>query len=166
MKKFKRIVFYIVLVLLMANVAVWVTGTTYIYKALVYQQPGIDDLDLFPYRTIENTGEKQAWKISENYNKFKLSDSLRNVLEKYKSAAFLVIKNDSILYEEYWDNYSRNSSTNSFSVAKSIVSILVGIAIDEGKISSENDAVGKYIPEFNKGGNRSPTQTRTIGNHN
>ena len=82
MKKFKRIVFYIVLVLLMANVAVWVTGTTYIYKALVYQQPGIDDLDLFPYRTIENTGEKQAWKISENYNKFKLSDSLRNVLEK------------------------------------------------------------------------------------
>lgn len=151
MKKFKRIVFYIVLVLLMANVAVWVTGTTYIYKALVYQQPGIDDLDLFPYKTIENTGEKQAWKISENYNKIKLSDSLRNVLEKYKSTAFLVIKDDSILYEEYWDNYSRNSSTNSFSVAKSIVSILVGIAIDEGKISSENDAVGKYIPEFNKG---------------
>ncbi len=151
MTRLKRILFYVVLILVMANVAIWVSGTTYIYKALVYQQPGIDDLDLFPYKTIHNDSVKTPWPVSSNFNKIKLSDSLRNTLEKYETVAYLVIKNDSILYEEYWDNYSESSSSNSFSVAKSIVSVLIGIAIDEGKITSEDDAVGKYLPEFNKG---------------
>lgn len=153
MKKnsFKRILYIFLLVLVIANVAVWVSDTTYIYKALIYQQPNIDDLDIFPYTTIENKGEKQAWKISNTKNSVSLSDSLRNVLEKYESVAFLVVKNDSIQYEEYWDGYNENSFSNSFSVAKSIINVLVGIAIDEGKISSENDPVGKYIPEFNEG---------------
>lgn len=153
MKKnlFKRILYIFILVILIANVAVWVSGTTYIYKALIYQQPNIDDLEIFPYTTIENKGEKKPWNSSSTKNSVKLSDTLRNVLEKYESVAFLVIKNDSIQHEEYWDGYNENSSSNSFSVAKSIISILVGIAIDEGKISSENDAVGKYLPEFNVG---------------
>ena len=153
MKKnlFKRIVYIILIVIVLANVAVWVTDTTYIYKALIYQQPNIDDLEVFPYTTIENKGEKIPWNISENKNKVKLSDSLRNTLVKYETVAFLVIKNDSIQYEEYWDGYDEKSFSNSFSVAKSIVGTLIGIAIDEGKITSENDAVGKYLPEFNKG---------------
>lgn len=153
MKKnlFKRIIYVFVLVIVIANVAIWASDTTYIYKALIYQQPGIDDLEVFPYTTIENKGKKEAWKISSNYNKTKLSDSLRNVLERYKTVSFLVIKNDSIQYEEYWDTWSDSAYSNSFSVAKSIVSTLIGIAIDEGKITSENDPVGKYIPEFNQG---------------
>lgn len=153
MKKnlFKRILYIFILVILIANVAIWVSDTTYIYKALVYQQPGIDDLEVFPYNTIENKGKKDPWKISEHKNSVKLSDSLRSILEKYQSVAFLVIKNDSIQYEEYWDGYNENSSSNSFSMAKSIVSTLIGIAIDEGKISSENDPVGKYVPEYNTG---------------
>ncbi len=153
MKKnsFKRILYIFLLILVIANVAVWVSDTTYIYKALIYQQPNIDDLEIFPYTTIENNGEKQTWNISKTKNSVKLSDSLRNVLEKYESVAFLVIKNDSIQYEEYWDGYSEQSFSNSFSVAKSIIGILVGIAIDEGKITSENDPVGKYVPQFNEG---------------
>lgn len=147
----KRILYIALLVIVLANVAVWVTGTTYIYKALIYQQPNIDDLEVFPYTTIENKGEKEPWNISKNKNKVKLSDTLRNTLVNYETVAFLVIKNDSIQYEEYWDGYDENSFSNSFSVAKSIVGTLIGIAIDEGKIGSENDAVGKYLPEFNEG---------------
>jgi CubicO group peptidase (beta-lactamase class C family) len=153
MKKnlFKRILYVFLLIVVIANVAIWASDTTYIYKALVYQQPGIDDLEIFPYNTIENKGPKDPWKISATKNAVKLSDTLRQVLEKYESVAFLVIKNDSIQYEEYWDGYNENSSSNSFSMAKSIVSILIGIAIDEGIIESENDAVGKYVPEYNVG---------------
>lgn len=147
----KRILYIVLIVLVLANVAVWVTDTTYIYKALVYQQPNIDDLDIFEHNSVVNSGAKEPWNVSENKNSVKLSDTLRNTLEKYETVAFFVAKNDSIQYEEYWDGYDENSSSNSFSVAKSIISILVGIAIDEGKISSENDAVGKYIPEFNEG---------------
>lgn len=153
MKKnlFKRILYILLLVIVIANVAIWASDTTYIYKALVYQQPGIDDLEIFPYTTIENKGKKDPWKISSTKNNIKLSDSLRNVLERYETVAFLVIKNDSIQYEEYWDTWNENSYSNSFSVAKSIVSTLIGIAIDEGKISSVNDPVGKYVPEYNVG---------------
>ena len=69
MTRLKRILFYVVLILVMANVAVWVSGTTYIYKALIYQQPGIDDLDLFPYKTIHNDSVKTPWPVSNNFNK-------------------------------------------------------------------------------------------------
>lgn len=147
----KRILFIVISILVLANVAVWVTDTTYIYKALIYQQPNIDDLEIFEHVSIENKGKKEPWNSSSTKNSVKLSDSLRHVLERYQTVAFLVIKNDSIQYEEYWDGYDENSSSNSFSVAKSIVGTLIGIAIDEGKITSENDPVGKYVPEFNKG---------------
>lgn len=136
----------------MANVAIWVSGTTYIYKALIYQQPNIDDIDLFAKREIKNEGPKDPWKISTELNKLPLSDSLQKSLTAYESVAFLVIKNDSIVQEHYWDGYSDSSLSNSFSVAKSIVSLLIGIAIDEGKIKSENDLVADYLPEFKKVG--------------
>ena len=90
----KRILYITLTVLLLANVAIWVTDTTYIYKALLYQQPNIDDLDIFPYTTIENKGKKEPWNISSKKNAVKLSDTLRHTLEKYETVAFLVIKNN------------------------------------------------------------------------
>ena len=150
--KAKRILYIILLVIVMANVAVWVSGTTYIYKALLYQQPNIDDINLFEKREIRNTNGPQPWNESSKYNKIKLSDTLQKCLVQNESVAFLVIKKDSVVYEEYWDDYSSSSQSNSFSVAKSIVSILIGIAIDEGKIKSENDYVADYLPEFKKEG--------------
>ena len=44
------------------------------------------------------------WKISENYNKTAISSIDKKKIEAYQSIAFLVIQNDSIKYEEYWDN--------------------------------------------------------------
>ncbi len=148
---YKKILWIFLSLLITANILVWITGTTYIYKALIYQQPNIDDLDLFPHRTISNTSSAEPWKISSHKNETPLSDTLRKVLEQNQSVAYLVIKNDSVLYEEYWDGYSDSSASNSFSMAKSIVSILVGIAIDEGKIHSVNEPVGNYLPGFGQG---------------
>jgi len=64
------------------------------------------------------------------------------------TAGFLVIKNDSIIYERYFDGFSKESLLPSFSVAKSFVSTLVAIAVDEGKIGSVNDPITKYLPEL------------------
>lgn len=147
----QKILWFFLLLFLIANVIIWITDTTYIYKALVYQKPNIDDLDLFEYRVIENKARKEPWKTASDYNKKKLTKRLRQKLEDNESVAFLVVKNDSILYEEYWDGYSAASFSNSFSMAKSIVSILIGIAVDEGKIKSIDDPVGNYLPEFKEG---------------
>jgi CubicO group peptidase (beta-lactamase class C family) len=69
-------------------------------------------------------------------------------LEHRQSLEFLIIKDDSLLYEQYWENYKPNSASNSFSMAKSITSILIGIAVDEGKIKSIDEPVGNYLEHF------------------
>ena len=132
-------------------IAILISGNAYIYKTLIYTYPGIDDINIFNTRIINDRGP-QPWPVSTQYNKNKLSDELINELNRNESVAFLVIKNDSVLYEQYWDNYVQNSLSNSFSVAKSIVSVLVGIAIRDGLISLD-DSVGKYIPEYKNGAN-------------
>jgi CubicO group peptidase (beta-lactamase class C family) len=52
------------------------------------------------------------------------------------------------LYEKYFNGYQHYSINTSFSVAKSINSALIGIAIDEGSIASVDDPITKYIPEL------------------
>jgi CubicO group peptidase (beta-lactamase class C family) len=147
----KKIIQFSIAFLLILNLAIWATGTTYIYNALLHLQANIDDLDIFEYRAVPNTGQRSPWLVSIDKNKKPLSDSLRKTLQTGETVAFLVIKNDSLCYEEYWDGYSDSSYSNSFSMAKSIISILVGVAIDEGKISSVKDPVSKYIPEYANG---------------
>jgi CubicO group peptidase (beta-lactamase class C family) len=64
----------------------------------------------------------------------------------------LVIKNNEIVFEHYYDKHTPTTVSNSFSAAKTVVSLLIGCALDEGKIKSLDDKVGKYLPEFNKDG--------------
>lgn len=66
-------------------------------------------------------------------------------LIKTGTKAFIVIKNDSIVYERFLDNYTKNTLHSSFSVSKSFVSALIGIAIDEGKIKNVNEPITNYL---------------------
>ena len=71
-----------------------------------------------------------------------------NYLESSGTTAFLVIHNDEVLYERYFDGYDETSVHTSFSMAKSFASALVGIAIDEEHIKSINEPITNYIPEL------------------
>jgi CubicO group peptidase (beta-lactamase class C family) len=62
--------------------------------------------------------------------------------------AFLVIHDERMVYERYFGGSDRRTLQTSFSVAKSVVSTLIGIAIDEGLIGSVDDPVTEYIPEL------------------
>ena len=139
-----------VILLVSANVAILITGNNYMYKALVYNYVNIDDLDLFYTRTVNN-GEPQPWKISRLVNKGHLPDTVRTEMEKLESVAYLVIKDDSIRYEEYWDGYDEKSLSNSFSMAKSFIGLLIGIAHDEGKIKSLDEPIGNYLDDYKEG---------------
>jgi CubicO group peptidase (beta-lactamase class C family) len=75
-------------------------------------------------------------------------EEFNNYLKQTQTTAFIVIKDDEILFEGYYNGYSRNSIQTSFSIAKSFISALVGIAIDEGYIDSIEDPITKYIPEL------------------
>lgn len=73
-------------------------------------------------------------------------------LSKNKTVAFLIIKNDTIQYENYFRGYNQESIIPSFSMAKSVTSILIGCAIDEGLIKSVDEPITNYIPELTKNG--------------
>lgn len=73
-------------------------------------------------------------------------------LKDNKTVAFLIIKNDTIQYEKYFKGYDQQSIVASFSMAKSVTSILIGCAIDDGLIQSVNEPLTNYIPELKEKG--------------
>ena len=120
---------------------------SYLRMAMIYQYADIDDHDIFQTRVIKS-GNPVPWKISENYNQKQISSDLSEKMKAYSPVAFLVIQNDSLKYEEYWDGYSDSSLSNAFSATKSIVSLLTGCAIDEGKIKSTSQKIKDFFPEL------------------
>ena len=123
----------------------------YLYKALYHNLPDIDDHRIFAQRKIDAPRKAQPWPLATNYNKVPLPDELVQLHLDIESVAFLLVHNDSILYEQYWDGYSEESISNTFSVAKSVVSMLVGVAIKEGHIRSVEQPVADFLPEFREG---------------
>jgi len=128
----------------------FISGKDYLFKAVYYNFAGIDDYKIFSNTRVAND-QPQPWPVSSSYNDIRVPDSLTLMLKELQTVALLVIKNDSLLYENYQDGYSDSSLSNSFSVAKSITSLLIGIAIKEGKIKSVDETVGHYLPEFKDG---------------
>jgi CubicO group peptidase (beta-lactamase class C family) len=69
-------------------------------------------------------------------------------LRESETLGFVVLDDDRLVYERYFGGADRQTRQTSFSVAKSFLSTLVGIAIDEGLIDSVGDPVTKYLPEL------------------
>ena len=147
MKTGKKILF----VLPVAIIIVYLCLPFYAKKALIYWFPVIDDLEIFEHATVHAPDSCWEWTVSDKYNSFQLSKEDSAYIDDMKTVSFLVIKNDSILYETYRGGWNDTLTSNLFSATKSIVGLLVGIAIDEGKIGSVDDKVTKYIPEYNRG---------------
>ena len=76
------------------------------------------------------------------------SFELERALSEIETGAFLVFDNDTLRHEEYRNEVALESKTNSFSMAKSIVTILVQIAIQNGEISGWDELVVNLIPEL------------------
>lgn len=158
MKFIKGFFKWFAIVLVVLNIFILISGNTHIYKGLQHTYlkgrsgPSPTEYTIFENNEI-SAGKEIPWALSKNYNKLSLSSEAKNVLEQYQSLAYLVFKNDSILYEEYWDEGAKGSITNSFSMAKTFVSVLTGIAIGEGKIKSVDQPVGDFLPEYKLGKN-------------
>lgn len=66
------------------------------------------------------------------------------------SSALLILHRGKLVLEQYWQGYSAASVSNSMSMSKSVLALLIGIAIQEGHIGSVQDPVSKYLPEWSK----------------
>ena len=82
---------------------------------------------------------------------FSHNDSIINTksyLDYTLTDALLVIQNDSIKYEYYSNGFQPTDRHISFSMSKSVISTLIGIAIEDGQIKSVENKVTEYLPEF------------------
>jgi CubicO group peptidase (beta-lactamase class C family) len=150
--------------LLLALVAVVVgylsAPSFYLTRTIFWGESDYKDLERFPARTIHNAPPVSHFDKLPADNPYASQieaiggDSSNGTLEGYLQAsgttAFLVVHNDELLYERYFNGYDQRSLNTSFSMAKSFASSLVGIAIDEGHIKSVEEPITNYIPELLK----------------
>lgn len=119
----------------------------YLRQAALHQHPGIDDVEVFSTRSVQAL-HPQVWTFADEYNQASLPEELLSYFDSLQTIAFLVIQHNQIVFEKYWGNYSEKSYTNSFSMAKSIVGLLVACAIDDGYIQSVEQPVSDFIPNY------------------
>lgn len=137
-----------VLISILLVVAISILGSYHIRQIIKHGKPTIYDYKHLANDTIKAKNPTE-WEKFSNYNSYVISDTIRQKIEEYQTSAFLVFQNGKIKYEEYWQGHQKDSLSNSFSIAKSVVSILIGIAIDEKYIESVNQKVTDFLPEFN-----------------
>ena len=137
-------------------VVLYATDTDYLFKAVQtvyfngYTTAFIDDYSFFDNSVIASKDSK-AWPLHKDYNKIPATKKLIKLHKSQGTVAYVIIKNDSLIYEAYYDNYSENSKSNSFSMAKSYVCGLLGKAIMEGYIENLEQPVGDFFPQYLEG---------------
>jgi CubicO group peptidase (beta-lactamase class C family) len=110
----------------------------------------LEDYTYFDNREVKK-GTAQPWATHKKYNKVKGTKRLEEVHKELGTVAYLIIKNDSIWHESYYDGYGKDSKSNSFSMAKTVVTAAMFRAIMEGKIKGLDQKVSDYYPEYSKG---------------
>lgn len=114
----------------------------------------------FPNRKVDNQGPvfnfhkpakdyglgSKVGLLNTDFNASNIS--LDSLVKLHNTVAFMIIRNDTILYENYQKQFTDTSLVSSFSLVKPIVSTLIGIALDEGKINNIEDYIVDYLPEY------------------
>lgn len=148
----KRIIFIIAAICIVAT-GIWLAlpSNYYVRRALTNLWPRIDQYPIFENRVIR-AGDPQSWPLSEQYNRKAIPEKYVKDFEQLGTVAYVIIQHGELLFEQYWDDYSYQSRSNSFSMAKSVVSLAIGCAIDDGRIRSVEQPVSDFFPQFTEFG--------------
>jgi CubicO group peptidase (beta-lactamase class C family) len=142
------------LVLLVAAVYGWAWASldrSSIARAMWWTEADVGDQYRFPARTIRASDEASALPAGAEIDPpapAGTDGGLEAFLRDTGTLAFVIVDDDRLVYDRYFGDADRRTRHTSFSVAKSFLSTLVGIAIDEGLIGSVADPVTEYVPEL------------------
>lgn len=131
----------------------------YMYRVIRYGESDVNDHLIFPERAIQKSEKPYIYDraVVEGFGDRDLSYVYRGEIQREKLQVFLknthttaliVLKDDKILYEHYDNGCSKDAFVTSFSSVKSIDSLLIGQAIEQGYINSVKDPAEKYIKEL------------------
>lgn len=143
----KKKTIYILLYLAVFLLLVIVFAPAHLRRAILHGYVNIDDYKIFENRIVSNA-KAIPWQHDSLYNVQAINPTQLSVFDTFGTTAFVVIRDKKIIHEEYWDGASDTTRSNSFSVAKSIVSLLIGCLMDEGKIKSLDQPITDFLPDF------------------
>lgn len=149
---FKKVLLFLVAILLVTLGLTFTNRFAHLKNFAIWGVHTIHDHKTHPVRVVENGDAPQAWPYDSAYNQKQIPQEIMNIIDSNDTHAFLVIQDGKLVYEKYWDGYDSAKISGSFSAAKSIISLLIGIAIDEGKIKSVEEPAGNYVPHFKTNG--------------
>lgn len=153
MSMLRKFLLFLFVLILLGVLLAYFTGNTHVLTGIRHTYlkgrtgPAPDEFPSFPSRKID-AGAPAPYPLSATYNRSNIPEDLLPSVEALDPLAFLVIHRDSLLFEKYWEQRKPEDLSNSFSMAKTIVSILAGIAIHEGKIPSLDVPVLTYLPNL------------------
>jgi len=157
MKKISRYLLIGLLVLLAMPIlyAYLAYPAEYVNRPLRWGESDVYDYQKFPERALDVSDSPFEFsldldgdRVRTRFEAVSAMDDFDSFLAENRTQAFIVIQDDAILYEEYFNGASRDSIVTSFSIAKSFTSALIGIAISEGQIHSVDDPITDYLPEL------------------
>ena len=144
--------------LVLLVLAAWavVAGPVTVFRIIRYGDTDIDDYSHYPGRELQPSDTPFQFKQSAEALRIPTTALLRyghegdleQILEANDSIAFLIIQDDTLLYERYFQGHSPSSLSQAFSVSKSFTSALIGMAIDDGYLAGEDQPVTDLVPEL------------------
>jgi CubicO group peptidase (beta-lactamase class C family) len=129
-------------------------GNTYFYNVIKLTLlkgklgPYLTDYVEFENDTIRTATFAKPWKLAANYGKKALPENVQQAHEEFQSVGYLVVQHNQVLYEQYWDGFNQETPSNSFSMAKSFVSALVGVSLQKGTIQSIDQTIADFLPDY------------------
>lgn len=157
MKFLKKLLKFLVVLFGLIIIVLYITDTDYLLKAVrtIYLNGHttafLEDYKYFDNQEIKASDKPQPWPNHKEYNSVKPTEELSKANKDWGTIAYVIIKNDSIWFEEYYDGFGEDSKSNSFSMAKSYVSGMLGKAIMDGYIKSLDQPVCDFLPDFCEG---------------
>lgn len=122
---------------------------------MTWRSSDVGDFEKFPSHPFRASPEPSRYVHFTGTSLFNLpvpekkgrNKPLDILLRETETTAFLVVRRDTLLYEQYFNGYTRESMNTSFSVAKSITSLLVGCALADGLVNHTGQVVTDYLPD-------------------
>jgi CubicO group peptidase (beta-lactamase class C family) len=149
----------IALLLLIVIVGMIRYSPDYVFRALRWRESSVDTYrELFPARPVNasaapfrfDEAPEKADEVIQLFETILEKPDLDLFMTDIGTEAFIVIQDDTILLERYYNEAERDTLMTSFSVAKSFVTALIGIAIEEGYIGTVDDPITDYLPELSE----------------
>jgi CubicO group peptidase (beta-lactamase class C family) len=134
-----------------------VAGPITVFRIIRYGDTDIDDYSHYPGRKLKAVDDtpfqfqRREAELSiprATLLEYGHEGALDQILEANDSIAFLIIQGDSILYERYAQGHTPTSRSQAFSMSKSFTSMLIGMAIEDGYVQSDEQLITEFIPEL------------------